>query len=244
VDFTLLDWTRMGRVYCLAGVVADKNSYRVVRPLPKGRGALVRNVGWSPFLFDGRTRWENFELLGPEQPLVEPPHLEDLWVRALRPRKTLATSKQRRDILAATLAPQGEPLFGGPLVLTRGAAYLAPGTGRRSLVTIKLPARQISFTASYRDGAPEADFRVVLNMPDLEGRLVPVKDHHLLRKAQSSAEDLGEQVKVLNSAIQQMGDQVAVRLGLSRAFANIPQSGQNVCWLMADGFFSLADPQS
>jgi hypothetical protein len=39
-----------------------------------------------------------------------------------------------------------------------------------------------------------------------------------------------------------MGDQVAVRLGLSRAFNS--RSGEpGVCWLMADGFFSLTEPQ-
>ena len=42
-------------------------------------------------------------------------------------------------------------------------------------------------------------------------------------------------------AVQQMGDPVAVRLGLSRAFQG--GAGNAACWLMADGFFSLKDPQ-
>ena len=43
-----------------------------------------------------------------------------------------------------------------------------------------------------------------------------------------------------------MGDTVAVRLGITRPFT--PQEGAGrtpgLCWLMADGFFSLTDPQS
>jgi hypothetical protein len=34
-----------------------------------------------------------------------------------------------------------------------------------------------------------------------------------------------------------------VRLGVSRAYSGTPGRAPNVCWLMADGFFSLTDPQ-
>ena len=65
MDMILLDWTRMGRSYCLAGAVLEKGDWRIVRPLPmKHRAAPVRNIGWSPFLFDGHARWEIFELIG------------------------------------------------------------------------------------------------------------------------------------------------------------------------------------
>ena len=37
--------------------------------------------------------------------------------------------------------------------------------------------------------------------------------------------------------------QVPGRLGLSRPFQATPGRGEGVCWLMADGFFSLTDPQ-
>src|SRR5690349_7506116 len=101
----VLDWTRMGKSYCLAGVVEQNGQLRVVRPLPaRQRDAPVRNVGWSPFLMDGHSRWEVFELVGiePAEPL--PPHREDVWVRDLRPRRTLANPALRRVILQATLA--------------------------------------------------------------------------------------------------------------------------------------------
>src|SRR5438045_3182384 len=48
VDMILLDWTRMGRSYCLAGAVAQRDGFQIVRPLYfKYRESPVRNVGWS-----------------------------------------------------------------------------------------------------------------------------------------------------------------------------------------------------
>lgn len=53
----LLDWTRMGKQYCLAGVVQHNGQLRVVRPLPLAqRTAAVRNVGWPPFLLDNTNK--------------------------------------------------------------------------------------------------------------------------------------------------------------------------------------------
>src|SRR3954462_4487621 len=109
----LLDWTRMGRTYCLAGAVIEAGAVRIVRPLlTKYHDAPVRNVGWSAYLLDGHSRWEIFELLGPQPALAEPPHVEDVWVRALRSRHRLASPGQRREILAATAAEPGEAAFG------------------------------------------------------------------------------------------------------------------------------------
>jgi hypothetical protein len=69
MEMILLDWTRMGRTYCLVGVVAEAGKYRVVRPLPsRQRNSPQRNVGWSPFLLEGHRRWEIFELIKPEPP--------------------------------------------------------------------------------------------------------------------------------------------------------------------------------
>src|SRR5262249_22183762 len=120
VDMILLDWTRMGRSYCLAGAVADGETYRVVRPLLlKYRDAPVRNVGWSPYLLDGHGRWEVFEVVGPVAAAAQPPHTEDLWVRTLRPHHRLAAPALRRAVLAATLAPPGGPFFGVPFEPTR-----------------------------------------------------------------------------------------------------------------------------
>ena len=82
----LCDWTRMGRAYCLAGAVATKEGWSFVRPvLHKPRGDAVRNVGWSAYLLDGSCRWEAFELVGAQVPPREAPHVEDVWVRSLRP---------------------------------------------------------------------------------------------------------------------------------------------------------------
>jgi hypothetical protein len=48
--------------------------------------------------------------------------------------------------------------------------------------------------------------------------------------------------RIANRLVQQMGETVAVRLGLSRPFAS--QGQPPLCWLMANGFFSLDDPQT
>ena len=48
----LLDWTRMGKTYCLAGVVLDDLDVRIVRPLPaRNRSDDVRKWGCPELKF-------------------------------------------------------------------------------------------------------------------------------------------------------------------------------------------------
>src|SRR5262245_42774582 len=235
----LLDWTRMGHVYCLAGAVRENGGDRLVRPLlSKNRTAAVRNTGWSPYLFDGRRRWEAFELIGPEPATPEPPHVEDVWVRALRPLNGPAGVAQRYDILTATMTPPGRDPFGAPLTFTRAGAFLPPGVGCRSLATVAVPATSCHFCLATREGAAAPDVRVRIDVPALEGRQLMVKDHHLLSAAERASPDPTGRPQAMEKAVAGMGGTVAVRLGLSRT-----DDGQQ-CWLMADGFFSLTDPQS
>src|SRR5262245_9699737 len=147
MDMILLDWTRMGRTCCLAGAVFDHGQLRIVRPLlVKHREAAVRNVGWSPFLLDGHQRGGVFDLIGLEPADAEPPHVEDLWVRALQPLGYSAPVEQRRAILEATQAFPGQPVFGVPVQFTRASAYLPPNTGQRSLATHRVLAERVRFT--------------------------------------------------------------------------------------------------
>ena len=244
MEMILLDWTRMGSFYCLTGAVSEGDGWRVVRPLPaKYTAAGVRKIGWSPFLLDGHSRWDVFELIGTQAAAPEPPHLEDVWVRELRPRYRSATPAQRRAILQATLAPPSGDPFGEPLATTHTAAYLRPGSGTRSLVTVVVPTAAVRFTASQRQGAAQTDHRVKLPVPGLNGRTLPVKDHHLLNQAELAGDDPAVQERALSRAVRQMGDRLAVRLGLSRDFAPGGASSAGLCWLMADGFFSYTDPQ-
>jgi hypothetical protein len=238
----LLDWTRMGRQYCLAGVIHQDGQVRVVRPLPaRNRHCDVPNVGWSPYLMDGRARWDILELVRPEPGPGRAPHTEDIWVQDLRPRRASATPAQRRAILQATITPVEQPLFGTALKPTRTAAFLEPGAGSRSLAGAVFATKQIVFSAVWRDGAAEPDFRVTLPVPSLGERVLPVKDHFLLRQAEIAGEGDEAQVNALMRAVRQMGEQVVVRLGLSRPYP--PGQADASCWLMADGFFSLTDPQ-
>jgi hypothetical protein len=240
----LLDWTRMGKLYCLAGVVRQGGQLRVVRPLPMAQlAAPVRNLGWSPFLMDGHSRWGIFDLLGPKPAVPSPPHLEDLWVRGLQSRRRFADTAERRAILQATRTQPNEPWFGAPLTATRSNAYVAPRTGQRSLVSLVVPARCVRFTASWREGTPEPDYRVYLDVPELQGRSLPVKDHFMLQQAESASAAIMGRIEALNRAVAGMGEEIAVRLGLSRSFQAAPGRSESACWLMADGFFSFNDPQ-
>ena len=244
MDMVLLDWTRMGQFYCLAGVILQEGKTRVVRPLPaRNREGPERKLGWYSARMDGHCRWEVFELVGPEPADPQPPHLEDVWVQALRPRRCLADPGQRRAILEATLPANGQPLFGTPLNHTHTATFLRPGAGTRSLVSVIVPARDVSFSASWREGAGESDYRVRLPVPGLGKRILPLKDHFLLRQAELASGNFDTQVRTLTRAVQQMGEQVVVRLGLSRPFAGTPGGAPGVCWLMADGFFSPTNPE-
>jgi hypothetical protein len=74
-------------------------------------------------------------------------------------------------------------------------------------------------------------------------RLLSVKDHHLLCRAEQAGADLDVQVGALNRAVQQMGERVAARLGVSRSFQPADQRAPARCWLMVDGLFSATDPQ-
>jgi hypothetical protein len=244
MDLILLDWTRMGRSYCLAGVTVEGGFVRTVRPLlSKFRNAPVRNVGWSPYLIDGHQRWEIFEMAGAEEAGPQPPHLEDVWVRTLRPHRVSAPPEQRRAILQSLAARPGEVLFGTPLQTTRASAYLKPGTGQRSLITLIVPSIQVAFSATRREGAPEPDVRATIGVLPLAGRPLPVKDHPLLLRAEQAATDLNGLALSLIHIVRAMGERVAVRLGVSRPFQANPQRGPGLCWLMVDGIFSLSDPQ-
>jgi hypothetical protein len=244
VDIILLDWTRMGRVYCLAGAILQMGQIRIVRPMPaRSRNSPMANNGWSPFLMDGYSRWEVFEMVRPIPAPSLAPHLEDVWVQALRPQKKFASPEQRCTILQSTLTPPGKSLFGVDLLRSFGGSYLEPGTGERSLATMMVSSAEVHFTALWRDGASEPDYRVKLNIPGHDGAILPVKDHFLLARAEKHSADIDARLAFLANAVRLMGERVYVRLGLSRAFPSAAgQPGR--CWLMADGFFSCDDPQS
>jgi hypothetical protein len=240
VDIILLDWTRMGSTYCVAGVSQDDQT-RVVRPLPaRLRTAPVRNVGWSAHLMDGHTRWEVFELVRPEPAAPLPPHCEDVWVGGLKPRRRLAAPAERRAALEATTLPADRPLFGAALTRTATSAFCPPGAGARSLATVIVPAAAIQFVLSSRPERPVPDVRVRLEVPGFEGRVLPLKDHFLLLRAEQAAPTPEGRLEFIRRAVRAMGDRVAVRVGLSRPYP--PHAAASACWLMADGFFSLAEP--
>jgi hypothetical protein len=247
VDIILLDWTRMGRVYCLAGAIYQAGEFRIVRPLPaRARNSPIANNGWSPYLMDGHTRWEVFELVRPEPANAQAPHLEDVWVHSLRPRKQLASRDQRLAILQATLAPPGAPIFGVELTqMHSGTCSLEPGSGERSLATVMVPSAELHFSIVWYDGQggePGYRYRVRLNVPGHPRAILPLTDHFLLCQAERHSEDVEVRLEFLAAAVRALGEQVCVRLGLSRGYSFSPGQPER-CWLMADGFFSLDDPQ-
>jgi hypothetical protein len=132
------------------------------------------------------------------------------------------------------------PHFGTPLLHTRTSAFLVPGIGERSLVTIEARSEFLFFQASKREGVDGVDVRVRIDVPGVGVKEIPVKDHLLLSKAEqeAGAEPI-HLARCLRHAVVQMSDRVAVRLGLSRGYHG--GRGQERCWLMADGFFPLDD---
>ncbi len=247
MEMILCDWTRMGRAYCLTGAVNNGSGWTMVRPLLHKRcPSPVRNVGWSPFLLDGHCRWEVFDLVGLTSPTRELPHVEDVWVRELRPLHRTATPVQRRSILEAGVRPADVLLFGQPFSPSRTAAHLEAGTGDRSLATVVVERRGLSFSGIQRQGRAGPDYRVTLDVPGLGSRCLPVVDHFMLAAAELAGEEMSSRLREIERIVGQMGEKVALRLGLSRPYApdGGTQPASRVCWLMADGFFSLDNPQA
>ena len=246
MEMVLCDWTRMGRSYCLAGAVAGRDGWTFVRPLLHKRSeSPVRNVGWSAYLLDGHCRWEVFELVGPRTPPRQPPHVEDVWVRSLRPLKRMATPLQRRTVLQADQHPASESLFGQPFLPLHAAAGVSPGAGDRSLATLVVDRRSLTFSSVTRSGRAGPDYRVTLDVPGLGPRCLPIVDHFLLAAAELAGTEPAVRLRELERIVAQMGQRIAVRVGLTRPFApeGSDQPTAAVCWLMADGFFSPDDPQ-
>src|SRR5262245_8769529 len=109
----------MGKCFCLAGVVVDGPRLYVVRPLPVAqRGVAAHNLGWQSCLLAGYERWQVFQLVEPEPAGAAAPHVEDAWVRDLRPSGRFAPVELRRAILTAT-AQDNDPLFGTTLHANR-----------------------------------------------------------------------------------------------------------------------------
>jgi hypothetical protein len=207
------------------------------------REAPVRNTGWSPFQMDGHSRWEVFEVISPEAAPPQAPHLEDAWVVSLRSRHGLAEPAKRRAVLQATLVPDGQPLFGVPLRRDKHKAYLLANEGVRSLTSVVVQQKQIELFIERRADRPDANYRVRLHVPELDGLVIPFKDHFLLNRAELASPTDAGRLHALKLALAQMGETVLVRIGVSRPYTQPGSSSLPVCWLMADGFFSLSDPQ-
>jgi hypothetical protein len=202
--------------------------------------------GWPAQLMNGRSRWEIFEMVQPVPEHALAPHLEDVWVRSLRPCNSRAAPEVRCAILQAGLAPDNTPIFGVELMWMRsGAQYLSPGTGNRSLATVMVRSAELQFTVDECQGAGESrlQYHVRLNLPRQQSAILAVTDHFLLCQAEQHSPDLDTRRQFLDAAVRAMGERIYVRLGLSRAISFTPDQPGH-CWLMADGFFSPDNPQS
>jgi hypothetical protein len=117
MEMILLDWTRMGRSYCLAGVVAETGGLRTVRSLlAVFRDAPVGNVGWSPFLIDGHQALGGLRAgrsRGRSGPAAAPG----------RRLGALAAAAAALGASGTAAARPGECIFGTPLITTRASAY-------------------------------------------------------------------------------------------------------------------------
>ncbi len=198
MEIVLVDWTQMGEYYCLAGAIRQAGCICFVRPLPvRTRESPSTFNGWPSYRMNGRSRWEIFEMVDPVPHEVIAPHLEDVSVQDLRPRRQSASPEARRAILQAGIAPSDKPIFGVELTQTqRGVCYVAPGTGERSLATVMSPSKEIHFTAHQSEGSGESKYHyhVRLNLPGHGEAILAVKDYSLLCQAAQQATDLDSQV--------------------------------------------------
>ena len=120
---------------------------------------------------------------------------------------------------------------------------MLPNEGVRSLTSVAVRQQQIELFVQRRNYKPDVDFRVRLHVPELEGLVIPFKDHFLLNRAEQAATTDAERLASLKTALAETGEPLIVRLGVSRPYAQQGSSSLPVCWLMADGFFSANDPQ-
>jgi hypothetical protein len=128
------------------------------------------------------------------------------------------------------------------LTTTRTGAYINANSGVRSLASVVVLGRSVAFRVTACEGRGEADYRVEMDLPEVGRRILPLTDHFLLERAELAGESPLARQCALELAVRQMGEQVVVRLGLTRPFASSCQA-EGVCWLMADGFFSYTNPQ-
>src|SRR5262249_9792630 len=148
------------------------------------------------------------------------PHHEDTWATSLAPRRRLAAPDERRAVLKATLTPAGHSIFGTALAHGYSGSFGQPGPGERSPASVPVPSADVQFTALWRDGAEQPDHRVSLPLPEVGRRILPLKDHFLLSRAEKESDDVDEQLGALARAVRSMGVTVVVRLGLSRSFVS------------------------
>ena len=108
------------------------------------------------------------------------------------------------------------------------------------MTTVVLPARLHSVRRDEPAEPAGAGRPRAIGRAGFGGRLLPLKDHFLVTRAETASPNINGRLRFIQAAVRAMGDPVAIRVGLYRPFAQA--GGEPRCWLMADGFFSCAEP--
>lgn len=237
-NLVVMDVTRMAKPrVCVAGLTLEGDD--CIRPLLKA-GDL--DEAW--LRHDPEHLCEPFTVIGVElldQPKLEPPHVEDwhiapnyVFVRHLEP-------DERDDLLRRTAVTSVSQLFGTPLDLGGGTPCVSPGTGTRSLATLKPKA----ILGVRLDRFPGRPLSCRLELVDAEGVVVSAAVTDLrfrlaVERTLATTDGLSP-TQLANSLTRQLhGADVWLRVGLSRRFSRDGSAAPR-CYLQVNGVHTIPD---
>jgi hypothetical protein len=237
---TVTDVTRMrGTRVCVAGYLQD---WTCVRPEPFGRDVdelwLYNQQGvlCRPF-----AQLDLYRLR--RQPTIHPPHTEDLAVGERYEYRGLLGEPERLVMLRHLDDGSVRAIFGAPLQREpdAGSFWIDPGTGDRSLGTIRIASidrlvfgfgveGKTSYRLSFADASGEH-----FNLPVTDLSFRAYLDYHCAT-GHDAPWIVGRQLqRLLNGA-----DEVWLRVGLARPWQR-PGTPAPRCYLQVTGVYSFPD---
>ncbi len=240
-EVVITDVTRMAEQrICVAGYVLDSESPpRCVRPLFRFRPMLESWLVRKGLAVVRPFHRVELDLL---QPLPHPPHIED-WIvddRHRLPRGGLSTDG-RRTLLRTLDDGAVDCVFGAPVqVLSdRGGAFVAGGSGMRSLGTIRV-AEVRTVTYSFRPRFGKWNHRLTFVDDDDQTYNLPVTDlaYRYFLDLLRDGEDLspGQVARHLHQVLGEAED-LYLRIGLARGWGDHPDR----CHLQINGVYTFPD---
>jgi hypothetical protein len=161
-----------------------------------------------------------------------PPHTEDCIFDPCETRLIkVLTNEQMKRVLAKSCFGCVDEIFGESLV---GGKYLKPGSGQRSIGTVRAKIMEIDLTSQRMSFVDESgQYYPHRKITDLAFHVFA---SDCLESREQSDKDAAEN---LLKKFQESKD-MFVRVGLTRPWVN-PASGVEGCWLQVTGIYSFPD---